>query len=349
MKSLLFCPLAVLGLVAAWPAQASATEPQDLLEQLDANGDGLLSAAEAGATHRLLFERLVRTGDDDGDGQLDGAELTAALTPVRPQRLTVAKQGSKLPGADALTVAIARLDANGDGRITRQEAAGPWAPFFERMLRQADDNKNDRLDPQELSEGAVRLGMVAQLAANRLGIDVQAELAKLPAQRRDQVERMGDASRPGEALADPARAAEAFAQLDANGDGQVTLAEVPEPLAERFERLIARGDRNGDGQLNQRELLAVSERLAAAKQQPADPRAARRLANGLLRRFDADGDGQLTQRESPPRLAENFERADANGDGVLSGDELRRVGEFMQRAAAAAGPPAAKARPASQP
>ena len=82
MKSLLFCPLAVLGLVAAWPAQASATEPQDLLEQLDANGDGLLSAAEAGATHRLLFERLVRTGDDDGDGQLDGAELTAALTPV---------------------------------------------------------------------------------------------------------------------------------------------------------------------------------------------------------------------------------------------------------------------------
>ena len=71
-----------------------------LLERLDDNADGRLSAAEAGEQHRLLFERMVRTGDDDGDGLLNVAELTAALTPLRRERPPVVKQGSRLPGAD---------------------------------------------------------------------------------------------------------------------------------------------------------------------------------------------------------------------------------------------------------
>lgn len=342
--------LMVAGLLVSPALNASAVEPEELLARLDANGDGLLSAAEAGEDHRLLFERMLRIGDDDGDGQLDAAELTAALTPLRPERPTIEKQGSKLPGADELTVVVALLDANGDGRITRSEATGRWTPLLERMLAQADGNKNGQLDPREIAEGAVRLGTVAQLAVRRLGIDVAAELAKLKPDERSRIERMGDLGQGG-VLADPARAAEAFDQLDADGDGFIGADEVPAQLAERFGQAVARADRDGDGKLSRREWLAISRRLAASQQPPADPQATRQTVRRLLNRFDRNGDGRLTEAEAPPRLAENFARADADGDGQLGPQELARIAEMLQQAGRGQrpAPPATPRSEAGQP
>ena len=40
--------------------------------------------------------------------------------------------------------------------------------------------------------------------------------------------------------------------------------------------------------------------------------------------LDADRDGKLTKEELPERMQGLFDRADANHDGVLSADEIRK-------------------------
>ncbi len=83
------------------------------LEGLDANGDGLISAEEiadyqlrlAEAAIRARAERLVEMLDVNGDGLLDAAELAASPRPVVMLRLP----------------AFERLDADGDGVVTEAE------------------------------------------------------------------------------------------------------------------------------------------------------------------------------------------------------------------------------------
>ena len=66
-----------------------------------------------------------------------------------------------------------------------------------------------------------------------------------------------DESKPDEKKtedsASRARSAESraalFDKLDANHDGQITSDEVPEESRRLFERLLRRGDKNGDGKL----------------------------------------------------------------------------------------------------
>ena len=45
----------------------------------------------------------------------------------------------------------------------------------------------------------------------------------------------------------------------------------------------------------------------------------------ILERLDANGDGVMTRDEVPERFRDGFDRADRDGDGRLSGDEIRAV------------------------
>ncbi|RIK79400.1 MAG: hypothetical protein DCC67_10525 [Planctomycetota bacterium] len=220
------------------------------------------TAAAALVPHALLFKRLLRTGDENLDEVLSASELAAGLLPVRAEKTAVKKEGSRLPGADALTLLVARIDVNGDSRLELTEASAADRRVLQQMLRIADDDKDSALDPREIARAAPRLGLQAQAAALRAGLDIDAELAKLPASRRSAVEQMGAYPRPGEILADPQLARQLFQRFDANADGRLSAEEAPPALAERFPRLIRRGDRDGDGQFSQAEFLDVARRIA---------------------------------------------------------------------------------------
>lgn len=104
----------------------------------------------------------------------------------------------------------------------------------------------------------------------------------------------------------------AFEELDANGDGSLTLAEIEARAQARF----AETDTNGDG-------LISAEEMTAAMDKAREGRAERRIRH-QIERMDANGDGLLSieemaeGRRSPASM---FDRVDADGDGVITEDE----------------------------
>lgn len=104
-----------------------------------------------------------------------------------------------------------------------------------------------------------------------------------------------------------AQSAEQLTRADSNSDGQISWQEVVDLRATTFERL----DRNKDGFIDEDD----SPRMGPAK---------RRFAVALekLEDMDADGNGRISREELLEAPAPNFTAADANGDDVLSKEEL---------------------------
>jgi Ca2+-binding EF-hand superfamily protein len=102
-----------------------------------------------------------------------------------------------------------------------------------------------------------------------------------------------------------------FRRFDENGDGKVALADLPEPMRERFKD----ADTNADGVLTRDEVKAF--RAAHHAKMEAD--------------LDTNGDGVVSDDERKAGR-EKFEemwqkRLDTNGDGVVSDDERKAARE----------------------
>lgn len=104
-------------------------------------------------------------------------------------------------------------------------------------------------------------------------------------------------------------------RFDANGDGQITQAEVDAAAEARF----AEADANGDGTLSVEEMIARAE---ARRMERLTTRIERMVA-----RLDTDGDGALSADEMAERRdGRFFDMLDADNDGVITGEELAERG-----------------------
>jgi len=118
-----------------------------------------------------------------------------------------------------------------------------------------------------------------------------------------------------------------FAELDSDGDGSLSTAEIQARADARFAAM----DSNGDG------VISADENAAAMAQKAAE-RAEMRFAR-LLEWRDADGDGALSQLEMGDNRAERvFSRADANSDGMISAEEYEQALERGPRGGQKRGP-----------
>lgn len=107
-----------------------------------------------------------------------------------------------------------------------------------------------------------------------------------------------------------------FETLDADGDGQVTQADLDALRESRF----AEFDADGDGSV-------TAEEFAARAAGQASERAAEMFA-----RLDADGDGVLSRDviergRGGDRGARMIERLDTDGDGAVSAEEFEAMQE----------------------
>ncbi len=327
-NSKIFTALLLLAILAP---TARAAENGELFGLLDHNQDGWLVENELEYQHRRLFQRLLRTADIDHDGRLTSDEFQAGLKPKLPAKPLVEKQGSELPGADALLLMLAKMDANSDGRIEEREVPEPLLDIFHRVEERLGGEPDGVLNRRELTQAGPRLSHIAGRIAERMNLDVEVELALLTEKQWQSVQTMVEPRPRGEVLADPQRAREFFQQFDTNGDGQITLAEVPDQFAQRFEQLLNRADRNHDDQVSEQELMAVSRQLQTMNANRPSPAELRAGVDRLLKQHDRNGDQQISRQEAPRRMAARFEQIDRDGNGSLNRAELSTVVEFLSR------------------
>ena len=106
--------------------------------------------------------------------------------------------------------------------------------------------------------------------------------------------------------------------MDQNQDGVVTPAEVMQSVGQ-----------NRPG--NRRPGVAGDAAPGAGpgnnRLGNADPK---ELMGRILARADKDKDGLISKEEAPPRLQENFDRLDTDGDGKLSVDEMTSMLDRMR-------------------
>lgn len=102
-----------------------------------------------------------------------------------------------------------------------------------------------------------------------------------------------------------------FDEIDTNGDGRITPAEMTAHMQARFDA----ADTDGDG------LLSRDEMVSRMMERQAD-RMARR-ADRMIERHDADGDGQISLDEmQAARQGGMMNRMDRDDDGAISREEF---------------------------
>ncbi|WP_343345681.1 hypothetical protein WJT74_00715 [Sphingomicrobium sp. XHP0239] len=136
------------------------------------------------------------------------------------------------------------------------------------------------------------------------------------------------------------RSAERFQRLDRNGDGQVSKAEMEAQREARRDARFARMDTNNDGALTQAELEAARDQRQQMRGERRGDRAERRGQRGMrgmrmgrgggFDRLDANGNGSITLAEFQAPQVERFQRIDTDNDGTLTQAERQAAREQMR-------------------
>lgn len=338
----------------------------EIFAKLDANKDGFVAGDEVPVGQKSLFDRLVRNADANGDKQLSAAEFQTGLKPANEPKQPLAgggppgRRGGGAPQEDRQR--FERLDANKDGKLSKEEPPQPLQQAFARL----DANSDGSLSPAEL----VRGGMQVMQRPGAPGTPPP-----------------GQPGAPG--MQPPQQLAAIFDQFDANKDGKLTKDEVPAErqmmrlaveraeaaglTKDEFVRAMAQGqppmplpgggrpggmgdgpraalgaiDVNRDGELSKEEIEGAAKALLTLDRNGdgklsreeiggpppmRPPGAGRPMLQGALqglrdrwKESDANGDGKLSKDEAPAFLKERFDRIDANSDGFLDETEVQQL------------------------
>jgi Ca2+-binding EF-hand superfamily protein len=313
---------------------AEPASPGSLFDKLDANGDGKLVKDKISEEQRRAFERMLRLGDGNDDGELTREEFQKA---VAEQPAPVEQPGFGQPG----------------------QRRGPMPVSAEEFFKRMDRNSDGKLSRDELPEFLrERFGQVFE----REGKDsvTLEEFQKTRDQLNAAGGRPAPGGRPGAAFGSPE---ENFKRFDTNGDGKLLLSEIPEPARPFLGRLFERLGKGPDGAITQDEFVEAARQFARRDGQPGPdgrprpdgarrpdgqpqpgrpgeerPQGDRPMRDGqpmpggpgpdgqrrgprFLGVLDANRDGRLS-RDEVAQLMQKFGELDTSGDGQLDVREL---------------------------
>jgi Ca2+-binding EF-hand superfamily protein len=211
-------------------AKDEFTGPEPMFERLDQNKDGAIDREEGGRAFRAAAGQMIqriREMDKDDDGAVSREEYTGpdpafdrldADKDGRLSREELDRVGRVLGNpAGPIGARIREMDKNADGKVSKDEFAGP-EPAFDRL----DTNKDGVLSPDDAPSGP--------------GRPAATESPARPITRRL---KRADTDGNGQLSRDEFRAVEAdlFGWIDADGDGSVTPDELRRAATQLRENL----------------------------------------------------------------------------------------------------------------
>src|SRR5262245_24843060 len=283
----------------------AAQDAADLFSKLDVNKDGFVTPDEVQESQRALYERLLRNADKDGDKKLSKEEFLAGLKPDETPKPPLAG-GPAFPGprgdkgGDPREI-FKRIDANNDGKLTKDELPGPIRENFARL----DANGDGSVSPEEFAQGA---GPTGRPFGKR---------PPTPPTSPEQAQRQTFES--------------LFDRTDSNSDGKLTKDEIPEERQGMRAVLERSGGTSIDKEQFVRGMMAM---MAQSGGQPPRPDGAARRSDGapgapgapppgggLFATLDTDRNGELSTAEIVA-AGTTLLKLDRNNDGKLTPDEV---------------------------
>lgn len=229
-----------------------------MLKKLDADKDGTVTLEEFLKPKSESFAEL----DKNSDGALDASELTARMQEKAGQRQRMM---------------MARLDADGDGKVTKDE--------FEKSSQRGWRGKHRGHRGHHGERHRMNEEMKKQQADAADGDDEAengADDAKSERGRGNRSERI----------------TKRFERLDANSDGVITIEDLQARSSERISWMQKKRlhvlDKNSDGKVSSEEFAARS------KQRFGD--------------IDLDNDGKITVSDLPPWAADRWNKKSDQSD-----------------------------------
>ncbi len=293
-----------------------------LLDYADTDGDGLVSFEEAKALIPFLTQEMFDKMDRNNDGALSGADLDHL------DRLPDDEDGR----VRLLRHLLGHADADGDGSVTLREAQAAVDWIIEEVFNALDRNDDGVLNRQDFPD----------FAPDPEPTDLRTRILNLI----KHADADGDHALTYEEITavHPDFSEEAFNRLDRNGDGYISLQDLPnnrpDGPRERLLRILRQADADNDGQITFEELLVVVPELTEEQFNRLDRNDDGVISRddlhhfnsdhieglyNILREADADEDGEVTFEELqaliPELTQEQFDRLDRNGDGVISADD----------------------------
>jgi Ca2+-binding EF-hand superfamily protein len=141
----------LVGVGLAQTPGGPAAQFRELFLQLDANQDGAIAKEEVPPSARPAFERLLKRGDSNHNGQLEADEYRSVLLDLRDFAERTKEQAVRK---------FQSLDQDGDGKVSREEFTGAKARFD-----QLDRNGDGFLTQQEFLGGAAAKAQAQAKAA----------------------------------------------------------------------------------------------------------------------------------------------------------------------------------------
>ena len=124
----------------AMSAPALAGNPGAKFKSMDSNSNGMVSSTEHAAGVKKMFTEM----DANGDGNVTAAEMDAKHA-MKGDKAKADKSAGRMSSADK----IAKMDTNGDGALSASEHDAGAQSMFSEM----DTDGNGSLSSQEMTAG----------------------------------------------------------------------------------------------------------------------------------------------------------------------------------------------------
>merc|ERR1712106_612748 len=295
---------------------------QDAFKQFDRNGDGAIDKAEltsalsstGGNFTKQEIDNIFMAADVDGDGEIDYEEFIALMCPSASD--IVEKFRAKYKNVNDVRAAFKRFDRNGDGALEKDELAG--------ALKSSGESYSDVEVDAIFSlgdidgDGEITLEEFIALMSPSASIVVQ-RISK-------SFKNLNDVKT-------------AFKKIDTDNDGLLSKQEIMTSSGNKYDSeevdaIFALGDVNGDGQIDMGEFISIMYPSAVdVALQVSQTFKTLDDVKQAFKLLDKDGDGSITKQEmassgqkfNNAQIESIFALGDINDDGALDLDEFIAV------------------------